>query len=177
MKLDQTYSTHVWEDAFLRILHEHKMDLEPVIIRTGADSDQMDQVRSFIRSRVNTYYVNLGISCPMPYIHIELLLQMGCKNAMKFIRNKSILHKKAIAQLRRLKEKLTNRSFIVFDNCHHFDFKLIFRVLRLINEFEGKAICVFLLPEGDYKEWIKNRKQSAQLDYFLRLVEHHYEIV
>ncbi len=173
MKPDSSFAKLPWEKGIAQILERSERYLEPVLIVRGDDPEKAVALGLYLSSRHDTFYIRLGYATSMAYIFIELLQQLDPKFSIRIRR--AIPHDKLIHLLCRKLNQLPFQPIIVLDKCHHIHFKHLFRIIRLINELEGKALFVFLLPEDYTHKWLGNQNENPYLNYFLKITPNRYQ--
>ncbi len=174
MTLDKTYANRPWPQALNNILEGHIADLNPLLVVRGDDPPKVSALRDYYQSRKDVLSMRLGYVNSMPFIGMELLTHLDPVFAEQKLKPKGMPHETIILRLRELVWNLPYNPIIVLDNCQHLHFDLLFRVLRMINELEGKALFVFLLPEYYAEQW--DQSSNPRLKFFLKFVHHHYAL-
>lgn len=174
MTLNSSFVNLPWTEAVEQILRERRSDLEPVLIVRGDDPPKIAALRDYLQSREDVFYIRLGYVNSMPFIGMELLQHLEPAFATKMLKRKSVPHETIILRVREKIKSLPYNPIIVLDNCQQLHFDLLFRVLRMINELEGKVLFTFLLPEYYAEQW--DNSPNPRLEYFLKFVNHHYAL-
>jgi hypothetical protein len=175
MTLDGRYQNTQWEQAFAQIINSRKNDLEPVLIVRGDDLERLKQLRAYFKSREEIYQVLLGSCSKMTHLGIELLFLFDKEAAERKMESRNAAHENFASYLGRKISKLPFRPVIVVDECHYMTYNSLFKVLRLINQLDGKAIFVFLLAHDHFPIWIKKSTENKMLNFFLKSIKHKYE--
>jgi hypothetical protein len=143
--------------------------LTSVFIVRPYDPDKILDFRRQVEQRRDTLLLKLGYANSMPFIGMELLIRLNPEFARRILNRKFVPHETVILRIREKINALPYNPIIVLDNCEHFEFPMIFRVLRMINELEGKAMFVFLLPDLYADRWYRSVNQ--RLIYFFKIVK------
>lgn len=163
-----------WGEAFGKILERHVEQLNPLLVVRGDDPLKVSAMRDYFESRKDLLSIRLGYASSMAYIGHELLAYLDPIFDIQKVRPYRLPHETIILRLRKIIKCLPYNPIIVLDNCQHLHFDLLFRVLRMINELEGKALFAFLLPEYYAYRW--DQSMNPRLKFFLKFVDHHYAI-
>ncbi|HTH55713.1 MAG TPA: hypothetical protein VL728_06675 [Cyclobacteriaceae bacterium] len=175
MKPDSKYDALPWGEAFARIIEERD-DLEPVLVVRDDDFGKLSVLRDCFRSRLDTFEVRLGLCSNTNCIGIEVLLHVDPNYGRERLTKKSIPQETVMIRLRKKIPKLPFTPIIVIDNCHYLDLRLLFKVARMVNELDGKAMFVFLIPGDFFSKWNQAVSKNPRLNIFLKLLKHRYEI-
>ncbi|MBK7652447.1 MAG: hypothetical protein IPJ20_19385 [Flammeovirgaceae bacterium] len=173
MKFDQSLVNCSWPDAFSQIVN-NAVVLDPILI-VGADiPEKVYAFRDYLRSRADVLVAQLGRCSNIKYIEIELLLLIDPSYVKRKLK-KDVAHQPAILHLRSKILELSFRPLIVIDNCQFLNFNLMFRLLRMINELEDKALFVFILPVDYVNLWCNAKIKNKRLAFFLKIIKQKYE--
>ncbi len=175
MTLNQTYASLPWEKAMAQILTDSENELAPVLVVRGDDPEKVQDLGKYLGSRPDTLYIRLGHANSMPYIAIELLSRIDPKFSVRYRKN-AIPHEKLIIRLCQIVKQLPFVPIIILDRCYHLRLQHLFRIIRFINELEGKAQFVFLLPEDYAPRWLDRPNVNKHLNYFLKVVSKQYQM-
>lgn len=177
MKLDNQYASLPWGAALLTIIKERSNDLSPTLVVRGDDPIKLNEMLRELRAQPDTSVVRLGLSNSMAYAGIQIL--QGIDPAFSIeIRKANVRHELIHLLLRKKFSSTLTRSIIVIDRCQHLQSCQFFRVLRIINELEGKALILFLLPQDYAPKWFDGLtlERKPSLKFFLKLIPFKYAI-
>lgn len=172
MKLNNSFSGLPWENALEKIITLSEKDLEPILIVREDNPEKVFRFNNYVGSMKRAIHVQLGYSSPMSYLEIDILSKLN--PSISIIK---LPHDTMMLRLFKRIKRLPFKPVIVIDRCNHFQFMYLFRVIRLINELEGKALFIFILPIDYLDKWNKNSERSLHLNYFLRIVNRRYQLL
>jgi hypothetical protein len=163
-----------WQDYFYQMTENAKEDFDPVLVLLENNLEKREALIDIIKSQEDCLYVKLGLSCPMAYIKVELLMALDKKMPSKIKHNYTRRYitndGSTLSKLVKRIKSMPFKPVIVIDNCQYFVTGHIFKVLRLINELEGSAIFIFLAKANHLAVWKKERGRIQELEYFFKVV-------
>jgi len=174
MKFDQSFVNCSWEEAFSQIVSNNTVFLDPILIVRADIPEKVYRFRDYLRSRADVLVAQLGRCSNIKYIEIELLLLIDPSYVKRKLK-KDVAHQPAILHLRSKILDLSFRPLILIDNCQFLNFNLLFRILRIVNELEDKAMFVFILPVDYVNLWCNAKTKNKRLAFFLKIIKYKYE--
>jgi len=172
MTVDLSYASLSLRDAVSKIIERHRDDLAPCLIVRGDNPEAVAELNQYLKTLPNTFHIKLGESSKA-YFDRDFICQIDPAFNVEAYPIK-LPHAILLTKICNKLIKIPETPVIVLDRCHLVNSRLLFRFLRVVNQLEGHALFLFLLPEYHVEKWIKTTDNN--LKYLFKIVDKKYLI-